>query len=202
MPKPDITPNFVHVKKWRPRSPKAHASGTNACEDASTLADKRSTDKRGHGRTRHPHLHSHSQPANRLVDLGRVGVDAPESGTLVVRERVHRRECDVEARAGVIDREHINALAVVRQLPARPARGIVPARDRRRPADIRELRQRAERAETLRDEPVRAVRARDSRERRASVVVRLVVRDRHRRGEGGGGGSEESESESLELHCE
>ena len=101
----------------------------------------------------------------------------------------------------MVDREHVDAPPVVRQRPARPARGVVPARDRRGPADVRELGERAERAEALGDEPVGAVGARDASERRARVVVRLVVGDADRRGERGGGGGQEREGEGLELHC-
>ena len=104
----------------------------------------------------------------------------------------------------MVDREHVDAPPVVRQLPARSALRRVPARDRRRAADVREVRQRAERAEALGEQPVRAVGARDVRETCALAIVCLVVGDRHRRFRGAErGGDEESEGgegDGLELH--
>ena len=104
----------------------------------------------------------------------------------------------------MVDREHVDVPPVVRQLPARPALRRVPPRDRRRPTDVREVRQRAERAKALGEQPVRAVGARDVREARGPAVVRLVVVDRHRRfrraERGGDEESEGREGEGLELH--
>ena len=78
-------------------------------------------------------------------DLRRLCVDAAEVDSLVVRELVHRALRNIErADAGVVDREHVDALAVVRQLPARPARRRVPAADHARTANVREPGKRAE----------------------------------------------------------
>ena len=137
--------------------------------------------------------------ASRGSDLRRLGVHATKERSLVVRERVHRRERDVEPRVGVVDREHVDALPVVRQLPARAALGRVPSRDRGRAADVGEVWQRAKGAEALRDHPIRAVGARDGREAAGRVVVRQVVRDRHAE-RGGGERGKRDEERSRELH--
>lgn len=70
-----------------------------------------------------------SETACGLVDLGSLGVDAPEEDTLVVCERVHRRQRDVESRGGVVDGEHVNRRPVERELPAGAAFGRAKARD-------------------------------------------------------------------------
>ena len=119
------------------------------------------------------------QAANGGSDLRSSGINATQERALVVGQRVHGLERNVEARVGVVDRKHVDALPVVRQLPARPARGGVPARDRRRASDVREVRERAEGGEALGEQPVRAVGARDVREAGRAAVVRLVVGDRH-----------------------
>jgi hypothetical protein len=56
--------------------------------------------------------------ANRRGDLLRGRVDAANRLRLVVRERVHRVNADVEAAVCVVDGEHVDRLAVVRERPA------------------------------------------------------------------------------------
>lgn len=84
------------------------------------------------------------ETASRAGDGLRLGVDAAEELALVVRELVERTEGDVEARVGVVDREHVDRRAVVRELPARAALGRAPAADRGRAADVGEARERPE----------------------------------------------------------
>ena len=88
-----------------------------------------------------------SETALAGVDLLRLGIDAPQEDTLVVRERVQRAERDVEARVGVVDGEHVDGHAVVGELPAGAAGVRVIARDGGRTADVREVRERAKGAE-------------------------------------------------------
>ena len=92
-----------------------------------------------------------------------------------------------------------DATAVVRDLPASPAARRVPPGNRLDSSDVRERRQRAEGAEALGDEAVRAIGAGDVREGFVGVVISLVVADvsgercRCENGEGCEG--------ERELHC-
>jgi hypothetical protein len=70
-------------------------------------------------------------------------VDAAQELCLVVRECVHRVDADVEAAVCVVDREHVDRLAVVRERPTGPAARRVPPGDRLGAADVRKLRQTA-----------------------------------------------------------
>lgn len=88
------------------------------------------------------------QSTHRAVDLLESGVDAAEELRLPVGEVVHRLERDVEPGVGVVDREHVDAPAVVGQRPAGPAARRVPARDGSDTADVGEARERAEGRET------------------------------------------------------
>ena len=139
------------------------------------------------------------QTAGRSRHLRGRGVDPSEGHSLTVCEGVHRLQRDVEAGVGVINREDVNAPAVVGQPPARPARGGVPASDGCRTTNVREVGERPESGEALREHSIRAVGARDVREARRRAVVRLVVGDGH--GERGGRKEREGgDSDGLELH--
>ena len=72
------------------------------------------------------------KPANAGGDLVDGGLDDAELHRLAVGELVHRLEGDVEARAGVVDGEDFNGLAVVAQLPARAALFVLLACDSQR----------------------------------------------------------------------
>ena len=124
-----------------------------------------------------------------------------------VRERVERLLRNVEPDARRVHRDDVDALALIRQRPARPAHRAVPALHELRPADVRERGERAERGEALGEQSVLPVGAGDAEERLGRVVVRLVERDLERLGRGGGEGcgcgehsGEEGEGEGLESH--
>lgn len=148
-----------------------------------------------------PTSRSPLQTARGRGNLLRGDIDPAQLLRLVVRQRIHRRKRDVEARVGMVDREDIDALALVGELPARAARIRVPATDGDRAANVGELRERAEVAEALGDQPVLAVGAGDGVEAGGPVVVRFVVRERHAE-RGGGEERERSEGDGLELHVE
>ena len=84
-------------------------------------------------------LDTHLETALGLVNLLRRRVDATQEHRLAARKRVHRLLRNVEPAVGVVDREDVDALALVRQLPARPALVRVPSRDRGRAADVGEV---------------------------------------------------------------
>lgn len=140
-------------------------------------------------------------------DLLGLGVDASQEDSVVVRERVHRTEGNVEARLGVVNRDDVDRRAVVRELPAGAALVRVEARDDGGATDVREVRQRAEGREALGEHTVRAVRARNGGQGAIGVVVRLVVGHRDRGGgrgrrKGSGGSEDEGGDSSEELHCD
>ena len=140
-----------------------------------------------------------SQTAGRSCHLRGRGVDPSEGLSLTVCEGVHRLQRDVKTGVGVVNREDVDAPAVVGQPPARPARGGVPASDGRRTTNVREVGERPESGEALGEHSIRAVGARDVREARRRAVVCLVIGDgyaeRGRREEREGG-----DSDGLELH--
>ena len=104
------------------------------------------------------------------------GLEAAHLLGMSVREVVERLLGDVEADTGGVDRDEIEALSIVGELPARAALGAVPPGDELGAADVR-VRQRAEGSVALGEQPVRAVRACDSRDGLAGVVVRRVEGD-------------------------
>ena len=67
------------------------------------------------------------KPANAGGDLVDGGLDDTELHRLAVGELVHRLEGDVEARASVVDGEHVDGVAPVRELPAWAAVRRIPA---------------------------------------------------------------------------
>ena len=152
-----------------------------------------------------PESNSHLEAANRGRNLLSSDIDTSQKHRLVVGELVHRVQADVEAGVGVIDREDVDRVAVVSELPAGAALGRVPTRDRRSGADVREVGQRAEGREAFGKEAIGPVGTGDGGEALASVVVGLVVRDRDRGGSGwscerGDSSEEESRDRGEALH--
>jgi len=88
-----------------------------------------------------PSLKYAAKAAGTGIDLLDLGVDASEEDAVAAGEGVERAERDVEARIGVVDGEHVDRHAVVRELPAGAALGRVPARNGSGTANVREVRE-------------------------------------------------------------
>ena len=110
-------------------------------------------------------------------DLRVLGVDATKLGSLVVGQGIKTLLVDVEAGGGVVDGEDVDGLAVVGQAVAGAALGRVPASNALVAAVVGRLDVGLCLPAVLGDQAVCAVRAGDSRESAASVVIAGVVRD-------------------------
>ena len=84
------------------------------------------------------------ETANAGGDLLSLGIDASEEHRLAVGQLVHSLERDVEARPGVVYREHVDRLPVVGELPTGATLVRVPARDYGSATDVGEVGERAE----------------------------------------------------------
>lgn len=146
-----------------------------------------------------------SQSTDGRVDLGRHRVHAADERAITADESIERRQTDIEAGIGVVDREDIDRVRSalwdrVLKLPARPAVGRAPAGNRGCAADVWKVREVAERV-VRGVEAVRSVRARDGQERLCGVVIGGVVRDSHGiLGERAGGEERKGGDDAGELH--
>jgi hypothetical protein len=117
--------------------------------------------------------------ASRRINLHNVGIDSSQVYCLPVRELVHRLLREVESITSNIDGEHIDAVAIVRELPASSAgRGVISANSRCA-SDSGEAWKRTECGVAPCEKTIRAVGASNGGQRRASVVVGVVPRDRN-----------------------
>lgn len=144
------------------------------------------------------------QTTLRRINLRRLGVHAPILLGIPVRQIVHGRLGQVEPIIGMVDREHRDRLAVVRQLPATPAAGRVPGADGGRAPDVGVVGERAKGGETLGLQAVGPVRAGGRSEGLSAIVVCGVPGDGDRAygGDKGGGESDDGASELHDDSCE
>lgn len=139
------------------------------------------------------------QTTNTRINLRPIRIHAPQLHRLSTRQLIQRRLRNIKPLDRVVDRQDVDANAVVRQRVAGAAIRIVPAGDGGRAADEREGGQAGLRAVALGNQAVSAVAAGDGREGAGTVVVACVVGD----GDCGGGGEEgEDGGEDWELHFE
>lgn len=132
-------------------------------------------------------------------DLGRLGLNAAELGSLAVGKVVHSGGGKVEATGSSVDAEDVDGLAVVGQGVALAAVGGVPAGNVGSTANVGELGNSAlGLPAVLGDQAVDAVRARDSSQGAAGIIVTGVVRD----ADGGGHGDHRGKrsEDGGELH--
>jgi len=152
------------------------------------------------------------QTTHRGVDLRGVGSDDTVMHRLAISEYVHDRLGNIERLSDVnaknlnterktassvprkfhakMTETHIDGLVSKGDRPASPTRVRVPLRNSGHTANVREVGERIERGEVLRQEAVGPIRACNSAERLGAIVVHGVVRNRS--GERRGGKGEES----------
>ena len=77
-----------------------------------------------------------------------IGIDPAQLDSLAISQAVHGTEGNVESLGTNVDSEDVDLPAVEGQLPAGSAAGGVPASDGRCTANVGEVRERSESAET------------------------------------------------------
>ena len=146
-----------------------------------------------------------SQSASRGIDLHRSDCDCPKRDSIPIRQSVHGlfRNID-QAISSMIHGKYIHgcgdAIGGVRDLPACSTICRVPSFYGTKSTDVWERRKRTKSRKPSGEESVRAIRAGDSAQRGACIVVSSVVLECVCRNEGSEGSNNKSDEEREEVH--